>query len=591
MLFLVVLLVSTLSCAAPNRYPVAGPQEKYRVLVDKVLMRHNKWVMTEQHIKEIKAAGFNIVCPRIGGADMARVRRVSKLAGKHGLFHVAWMRGSRPTKTGLKYLHADGRDQTIYSPNADELWDWMTELILGHARVSTEVPAMIGTFLDFENYAPGKPDNCYSLSYDDKIMGEFAAAKKIALPILEPAERYPWLRKQGLHNAFQTFQIDSWRARCRKLREQIDAINPRYLLIVYPGPGTFLVREAAYPTWATEQAPLILADACTYGRPSAFLPHASSLMSNRGRLGPNFESARASNIPFIYMGGIDPVCKGADPEFCAKNAVMISELTDGYWVFYEGPDYEKDHPDYFAWFKRANTDIAAGQFALQHEERSEPENLGEATVDRKTDKPQIGVYSQRGRVRKNIEKAGTFEAHALGGMSLDYLSKFDVVLLQNYNVLLPPTHEISRNLRAYVEKGGGLLFGHDTAWFMESIFPNIAVRDYPKNRVEAKRHVVETDLVVAATHPAIAGLEPGQQFKTEFRDHMIFKAGPAGTVLIRNTFGDPVYVAGTCGKGRVIYSGCYYAYRNDLSGLERKALLAIVDWLNQGLTRTTRYIQ
>ena len=36
---------------------------------------------------------------------------------------------------------------------------------------------------------------------------------------------------------------------------------------------------------------------------------------------------------------------------------MISEACDGYWVFYEGPKYDKDHPDYFQWFTRANRAI------------------------------------------------------------------------------------------------------------------------------------------------------------------------------------------------------------------------------------------
>jgi len=81
-----------------------------------------------------------------------------------------------------------------------------------------------------------------------------------------------------------------------------------------------------------------------------------------------------AGIPFIYAGGIDPVVSGADPEFCGKNAVMISEATDGYWIFYEGPKYNVDHPDYFRWFTWANEHIKAGTFAAWHEPREEPEN-------------------------------------------------------------------------------------------------------------------------------------------------------------------------------------------------------------------------
>jgi hypothetical protein len=52
---------------------------------------------------------------------------------------------------------------------------------------------------------------------------------------------------------------------------------------------------------------------------------------------------------------------------------MISETTGGYWIFYEGPEYKKDHREYFKWFTWANRAIAAGNFEVQHEARETPE--------------------------------------------------------------------------------------------------------------------------------------------------------------------------------------------------------------------------
>ena len=62
---------------------------------------------------------------------------------------------------------------------------------------------------------------------------------------------------------------------------------------------------------------------------------------------------------------------------------------------------------------------------------------------------------------------------------------------------------------------------------------------------------------------------------------MIFKPGPDGKVVIRNTFGDPVYVAGEVGKGRVIFSGCYYGYAHDLAGPEKAVFDALLRWLGR----------
>ena len=61
-LLLVALLVLSTAAYSADRAAL-GRTEKLRILVDKVLMASNKWVMTEDHVKEIADAGFNS-CPR-----------------------------------------------------------------------------------------------------------------------------------------------------------------------------------------------------------------------------------------------------------------------------------------------------------------------------------------------------------------------------------------------------------------------------------------------------------------------------------------------------------------------------------------------
>ena len=561
-----------------------GKTDKYRVLVDKVLMQSTDWFMTEDQVREISAAGFNVVCPRIGGTDMKRVRRVAELAQKHGIYYMAWMRGTLTATEGTKLVWASGTIQDLYSPNADGLWDWKAGNILDLAKLSAEIPSIIGVFLDYENYAKNKQGNCYALSYDEKILEEFAQAKGVELPELAAAERFPWLKDKGLHDAFAAFQIGAWRARCRKLREQVDQINPRFQFIVYPAPGTLFMREAIYPEWATEQTPLILADAVTYGRGSGLESHPEALEGNRRKLLDNIEYARSRNIPFLYMGGIDPVCEGADPEFNGKNAVMISDVSDGYWIFYEGPTYGKpDHAAHWRWFTRANREIAANRFELQREPRETPDTLGLTKLERKTDKLQISLYGMKPRMHDLIEQTGKFEVHELQGKTLEYLSGLDVVVLQNFNAALRADSPLVQALRAYVEQGGGVLLAHDTIWYMATPFPEIATRAVPthEQNVEAGRHVAEVDLAVVEAHEAIGGQQPGVKFTPEFRDHMIFKPGEKGAVVIRNTLDDPVYVAGEFGKGRVVFAGSYYGYNRDLEGTEREVFLAMLDWLAQ----------
>ena len=261
---------------------------------------------------------------------------------------------------------------------------------------------------------------------------------------------------------------------------------------------------------------------------------------------------------------------------------MIADVSDGYWIFYEGPTYGKpDHEAYWHWFSRANHAIADGQFAFQHEPRETPDPIETTAVECRTAKPQVAVYGMKPRMHSLIDQTGRFEVHEFRGASPEYLANFDVLILQNFNVSLDESHPFLEALRNYVNRGGGVLFAHDTVWFMDSPFPAIAERAVPQHdtSVEAGRHVVDVDLVIDTKHPATASLEESTRFVPEFRDHMIFASGPEGAILIRNALGDAACVIGQHGNGRVVFSGSYYGYSRDLQGHERSVFLAILDWL------------
>jgi hypothetical protein len=394
----VVLLVGpAASCclAQPIARQDLGRTEKLRILVDKVMQPERNWVTEEWMVRETAEAGFNVYSPRHGFDNLDAVRQVTEWCEKYGIYHLPWMRGTLeaptgPEADGKRLVWASGGEQSLYSPNSDEFWEWTTKYIVEYAKISAENPHLFGVFLDYENYSHGSEGNCYDLSYDDVILAKFARSlgadprARLLLPAgvgADPSvrplplnERKKWLEDQGLHDAFAEFQVNHWRERCRTLRQAVDAVDPTFQFCIYPAPGTPFMVKATYPQWATEKAPLILADPWTYGRPSRFLPQKESLEGNLLKLQNGMKIPQEAGIPFIYAGGIDPVVTGADPEFCGKNAVMICEVTDGYWIFYEGPKYNVDHPDYFHWFTWANQHIREKTFAAWHEPREEPEN-------------------------------------------------------------------------------------------------------------------------------------------------------------------------------------------------------------------------
>jgi len=68
---------------------------------------------------------------------------------------------------------------------------------------------------------------------------------------------------------------------------------------------------------------------------------------------------------------------------------MISGLTDGYWIFYEGPKYKTTHHDYFKWFTWANRAIGAENFKAQYESRETPEDWTLDVLDHAKGTPRV----------------------------------------------------------------------------------------------------------------------------------------------------------------------------------------------------------
>ena len=382
---LINVLLAATACAAAEgswderRQELGTPDEPYRILVDKVLMLANKWVMEPEHVAEIKAAGFNVVVPRVGGDDNARVERVARMAMDQEMFYMPWIRGTHVERGDpkLRVTSATGQYGALASPNADALWDYWRDRILFYARLSRDVPSVLGVFLDFENYDTARIGGgmCYTLSYDEPVLRDFAASQGLTLPDPLPANRASWLEEQGRSQAFHDFQVDRWRTRARELRKAVDELNPRFQFIVYPASQSLFIREVVWREWHTEQAPLVMAEVETYWRREYELDAALD------RLRVVMEDTRAmldAVDPSIrYMAGLDPIVRGANPEFQGKSAVLGAEMTHGYWVFYEGPEYEGDHRDYFAWYRRANDLIARRDFSLWREPAETPNPLDE----------------------------------------------------------------------------------------------------------------------------------------------------------------------------------------------------------------------
>ena len=363
-----------------RRVSLGTEQNPYRILVDKVLMKGNGWSMTPGHVQEIRDAGFNVVVPRIGADENDRVTRVARMAMDAGMFYMPWIRGTRVESGDPKQRATDhmGRCNDLASPNSDVLWDYWRDRILFYAELSRDVPSVMGVFLDFENYDKLKIGGgmCYTLSYDEPILLAFCEKEGLDLPAPLPPNRAEWLEKQGVADAFKEFQVGEWRRRARELRSAIDECNPHFQFVVYPASQSLFIREAIWGEWHTKKAPLIMAEVETYWR------HEFELGAAMNKLKEIMLRARTAldevDPTIRYMAGLDPVVRGANPEFEGKSAVLGAEFGNGYWVFYEGPKYDGDHPEHFRWFKRANDAIAKRDFSLWRQPAETPNPMVEA---------------------------------------------------------------------------------------------------------------------------------------------------------------------------------------------------------------------
>jgi len=167
--------------------------------------------------------------------------------------------------------------------------------------------------------------------------------------------------------------------------------------------------------------------------------------------------------------------------------------------------------------------------------------------------------------------------------------------LAAFNVLLfPATREPltggwRQAVARFVGQGGGVIFSHNAVGRpqkrptgLESpLFPEVCA-----GFAGVLRHQV---LTVAAEHACTGGRKKGTTMRHEYFDHCYVKPGTEGTTVLTDSDGNAVMVAGTVGKGRVIYTGQIFGFTPQgeeapPAGDEWKLLLHLLRWAASGKT-------
>lgn len=193
----------------------------------------------------------------------------------------------------------------------------------------------------------------------------------------------------------------------------------------------------------------------------------------------------------------------------------------------------------------------------------------------------------------------------ISGVNAEYIKDLSLRTLMNYNcVIIPDTKKLGegelsnamKSLRDYAtEKGGGILFYHDSAGYYRSpfsinIFPEISLGAKERKGGESKRDEkyknTDRELTVETTNDITDGFIKGDRQPHSYFDHISLNPGRQGMVCLKDNTNDPVVIAGNIGKGHVIFNGTIPGYdlnekETEIDGFDKAILLNSIFYLAQ----------
>lgn len=207
---------------------------------------------------------------------------------------------------------------------------------------------------------------------------------------------------------------------------------------------------------------------------------------------------------------------------------------------------------------------------------------GERTAPRRD--LRIAVFDQLAARGEGLSVDGMLAGLRSAGYSVERISDLtplgllacDIVYLCDMHKPGQVDPKWRENLRRYVESGGSVLQSWHHHVLGEVGVGVLRVNGKPKIRVRSG-------------HPAVEGLG---DFEASYPDHIVERAGRGATVLLENEQGQPVAVAGTLGRGKVISTGLALGVQRRGTafprGAERKLLEAFLAWLAPAVPRNER---
>lgn len=569
----------------------ASPPEKLRAFIARANNRYREHPVTAEQMQTLKQAGFNTFVQRWAVFNAAQVEHTLTLCQAHDMQYAAWFRASLPndSETDRQLVWASGQVQPVHSPLSPALWAYLEESLLTFATYSLSGPC-IGVMLDFENYYPNKQANLYFVSYDLYSLREFAQAHQLDAPPADLALRQSpiWVRQAADHHAlwhqYEAWFTDQVRERATSLREKIDQINPKFRIMSYLNEG--ITASTLVPAWGTEAAPYVVLGV-DYGRPSPLLDETTALQVVRETVQRRLQQWRERSDCFVEVtGGAMPGYQGSDPEYSAKKVSLISQESDGYWVWFETNFSDEEFNQWMSWYQKANAGIQDGTHAVMHQPRETPEPQRDPTV-LFPNRPQVAILGDmRQALQRLLSENTLLEPHRLEGATLTYLQQFQMLVLQNVQIPASARPALEQMLRTYVQEGGSLVLAFRTVGDhgLGNPFPELvrevlapAAEDSDLFRHRHRRFQPQTADLLSAVLPP--------HYSAHYSLYQAFKPGPDGRVLTTDHQQQAVAIYGTFGRGQVLITGDHLGRRQPPTGPEAEFLKHLFTQLAESASR------
>ncbi len=350
-----------------------------RIFITKTYPAKGK--LSDNDFRQLADAGFTVVAVRWLGSASEDMAVYCQRAAKAGLDVMKWGGGMASAEGDDRVVNRHGKTTKYTIPYSPRGWNKITEHAIEAAKLALKYPNYKGVIFDYEIYDKNKTDG-FCESYDDQSFANFLASVGhiVPNPLTPPAERWDHLKKYGLLGMFVGYQSELLAEQVQIFRRKLDAVNPDFQIGTY---GWGVLFDVVAENVATQQAPVLIFNAATYGRThfsNAFSGGYDAAEPDRRGLkwalitnASLARNVRDRQYPAVFLGGHYPQSPGPKDglqyKFTVRQAFNSAVYADGYWIWTD-PHTQKPWKSKQQWidammayFQQANAAIDAGDYA------------------------------------------------------------------------------------------------------------------------------------------------------------------------------------------------------------------------------------